>query len=60
MEDSVKEEKNDIAFTKSQIIEAKRFASNKDILNVLLDEDKAYTLKAVDLLIKSFKERKVE
>lgn len=59
-EEPVIEKKTNLTFTKSQIIEAKRFASNTDILNVLLDDDKVYKLEDVDLLIKSFNERKVK
>lgn len=43
-----------ITFTKEQILTFKRYKHRKDLLNVLLDDVKAYTTDEVDALIDNF------
>lgn len=45
-------------FTKEQIINSKIYADKKDVLNAIL-EDKEYTKKQVDEVIKKFMKGKV-
>jgi hypothetical protein len=44
-------------FTKEQLISSKRYVDKTDVLNVVLNDDKEYSLKEVDGLIKTFYER---
>lgn len=47
-------------FTKEQIIESNRYKFRKDILNVLLESGKTYTLDEVDRLLENFMKGKVK
>lgn len=47
-------------FTKEQIVLAKRYAHQRDLLGVILKEESAYTLKEVDLLIEEFLKSEVK
>lgn len=51
---------NEPVFTKEQLINANEFYLDKDIIAVLIDEDKTYTKKQVRELIKSFRAKEVE
>lgn len=42
-------------FTKDQIVNAKRYRQDIDIVNALLDDCKTYTLAEVDNIIERFK-----
>lgn len=46
-------------YNKKQLVSSKKYFANRDLLQVLLQEDKTYTLKEVESKIKEFKERKV-
>lgn len=46
-------------FSKEQIVKAKKFQDNVDLLNAVLKENKKYTLKEVNEIIKNFKKGKV-
>jgi hypothetical protein len=46
-------------FTKEQLVKAKRYRENRDILNVLLSDGCFYTFDEVDTIIINFKEREV-
>ncbi len=46
-------------FSKQQIIESKKFRSRVDVLNVILDENKQYTLEEVEKEINKFMKGKV-
>lgn len=46
-------------FSKEQIVKAKKFQDNVDLLNAILKNDKEYTLKEVDEIIENFKKGKV-
>lgn len=56
--ETVKE--NTPVFTKAQLRKSEKYRADVDILGVILDEDKNYTIKEVDGLIKKFKERSVK
>lgn len=51
---------NDIAkFTKEQFLQSKRFYENRDILDVILDDDKNYSFDEVEEILKTFLESEV-
>lgn len=57
---SVKEKTNQPSFKKEQFLNSgQRTGLDKDILAVVLDEGKGYTLKEAEKLIHDFKKRKV-
>lgn len=47
-------------FTKDQLAASKRYAPLRDMVNVLLEDDKQYTLDEVDKKIETFKKGKVK
>lgn len=55
--DEIGETKSVTTFSKDQILKSKRYQHKKDVVNVVLKADKAYTLEKVDELIKKFYER---
>lgn len=60
MKTSKKEIKNtEDKFSKEQIVKSKRFRKNIDLLNAILKENKQYTLKEVEEIIKNFMKGKV-
>ena len=48
------------AFTKEQIVASKKYRSNRDLLNVILDEGKKYTAAEIYKKIEDFKKGKVK
>lgn len=48
-----------ITFTKEKILQMKKYTDRIDLLNVLLEKDKVYTLENVDALIDKFMKGKV-
>ena len=54
-------EKKEIAptFTKDQLAASKRYATLRDLVSVLLEDGKQYTLAKVDEMIEAFKKGKV-
>ena len=50
----------EFTFTKEKIIKFKRSSNRIDLLNALLDDNKAYTLDEVDALIDNFMKGKVK
>ena len=50
---------DDIRYAKEQLLKAKRFRDNVDILNVVLDEYSGYTVKETEKLIINFLRGKV-
>jgi hypothetical protein len=46
-------------FRKAQIIESKKYIHRRDLLNMLLEDSKTYSLDEVDKLIKKFEKEKV-
>lgn len=60
MKTSKKEIKNtEDKFSKEQIVKSKRFRNNIDLLNAILKENRQYTLKEVEEIIKNFMKGKV-
>jgi hypothetical protein len=49
-----------ITFTKEKILNFKKYSHRIDLLNVLLDDGKAYTTDEVDALIDNFMKGKVK
>lgn len=49
----------EIKYSKEQLISSKKYATNKDLLQVLLVDNEIYTFKEVDQKIEEFKKRKV-
>lgn len=47
-------------FTKEQLRNSRKYRNEKDILGVVLEDGKDYTIEETDKLIKDFKERKVK
>lgn len=43
-----------VSYTKEQIYKSKRYMTKKDIVTVMLKEDKRYTFEEVDVLINQF------
>lgn len=54
-ENDVKE----IKYSKEKIVLSKKYISNRDLLQVLLEDNKSYTFKEVEQKINEFKKRKV-
>lgn len=46
-------------FTKEQFLQSKRYIQDRDILNVLLDDDKKYSFTEVDEILNKFLETEV-
>lgn len=59
MEEMVKEQESTV-FTKKQLMQARRFAEKRDILQVLLKEDRKYSIVETQRLIEKFLQRKVK
>lgn len=49
----------DAIFPKKQILSSANYRDKRDLLSVLLDDDRNYSLKEVDRLIEGFLKRKV-
>lgn len=47
-------------FAKSDLLRSKRYSKQRDILNALLKDEKMYTLKEVDKIIKTFLTKEVK
>jgi len=47
-------------FSKMQVLTSEKYAHRRDIVSVLLEEDKEYSVDQIDTLIKGFMERKVQ
>lgn len=48
------------SFSKSQLVKSKRFLEERDLLNALLTDNKAYTIDEVTNMISDFKKGKVK
>lgn len=46
-------------YSKDKIVNSKKYANQKDLVNTLLNDDKKYTLDEVDKLIEKFKKGEV-
>lgn len=47
-------------FTKNQLILSKKYGDRKDLLNVILEDNKSYSIKEVNKLIDNFMKAKVK
>ena len=56
-EDEAKEKP---VFTKESLLNSKKYMFQKDLLNILLDDDKEYTLEEVEKKINEFKTGKIK
>ena len=54
------EKAKEATFTKAQLLKSKKYSERIDLLNVLLENDKAYTSKEVDKLIETFMNKEVK
>lgn len=52
--------KKEPKFTKEQLIKSKMYRHQIDVLNVVLEEDKTYSISETDKLINDFLKRKVK
>lgn len=50
----------EVKFSKSQILSSANYRERRDLLSVLLHEDKKYSLKEVDQSIENFMKKKVK
>lgn len=50
----------EIKFSKSQLVESKRFSGQKDLLNTVLDDEKEYTLDEVVSKVENYLKGKVK
>ncbi len=55
-----KESTNEVGFTKSQLLKSKKYIHQTDVLNVILEDDKNYTIKEVEKLIDGFMKKEVK
>lgn len=55
-----KEKTNEMTFTKQQILTAKKYNDKRDLLTVLLIDDRSYALTEVDKLIDEFLKKKFD
>lgn len=51
--------KEDVKFTKDQIIKSKKFKNRVDLIKVILQDNKSYTLEEVQKEIDKFMKRRV-
>lgn len=51
--------KEDVKFTKEQILKSKKFKNRVDLIRVILQDDKSYTLEEVQKEIDKFMKRRV-
>lgn len=49
-----------VTYLKRDLVQSKRYAEYRDILQALLKDDKAYTSKEVDSIIKNFLKKEVK
>lgn len=53
------EKKQESKFTKGQILASKKYANRRDVLGVILIDEKQYTFEQVDSLLEKFMKGKV-
>ena len=54
------ETKQEIMFTKEQILASNKYANRRDVLGAILSDDKTYTFEKVDSLLEKFMKGKVK
>lgn len=55
-----KEVKEAIKYSKQAIVNSKRYANRKDILNVLLEEEREYSFDEIDSILDDFMSKEVK
>lgn len=55
----IKEEKQEIKFSKEQILASSKYANRRDVLGAILSDNDTYTLEKVDSLLDKFLKGKV-
>jgi len=50
----------EVKFSKSQLVESKRFSGQKDLLNTILEDDEEYTLEEVVSRVEKYMKGKVK
>lgn len=55
-----KTEKQEVMFTKEQILASKKYANRRDVLGAILSDDCAYSIEKVDSLLEKFMKGKVK
>ncbi len=54
VEEVEKVSKTEPTYTKQNLLSSKKYANQKDLVNALLEDDKKYTLKEVDTILKNY------
>ena len=55
-----KESTNEVAFTKAQLLKSKKYIHQTDVLSVILEDGKNYTIKEVEKLVDGFMKKEVK
>lgn len=58
--ENVENKSGETKFVKSQIISSDKYKNRADLLNVLLEDDKEYTLSEIDKKLEDFLDREVK
>lgn len=58
--ENVENKSEETKFVKSQIISSDKYKNRADLLNVLLEDDKEYTLSEIDKKLEDFLSREVK
>nr|DAX65507.1 MAG TPA: hypothetical protein [Caudoviricetes sp.] len=58
--ENVENKSEETKFVKSQIISSDKYKNRADLLNVLLEDDKEYTLSDVDKKLENFLDKEVK
>ena len=58
--ENVENKSEETKFVKSQIISSDKYKNRADLLNVLLDDDKEYTLSEIEKKLEDFLSREVK
>ena len=56
----VKEEKQEITFSKEQILTSSKYANRRDVLGAILSDNDTYTFEKVDSLLEKFMKGEVK
>lgn len=51
---------DEVLYSKEQIIASKKYSDRKDLLNVLLEENKEYSFTEIDEIIENFMNKEVK
>jgi hypothetical protein len=54
------ESKKEISFTKDAILSSTKYANRRDVLGVILEDDKSYTAEQIETLLAKFMKGKVK